>query len=143
MTTETKTIIKANELRISNKIFFKGQICTVKEICPGADNDWGIYDFVLINGKIVEFAPMVMIEPIPLTYVILEKCGFNKPDEYWFWFLDYKSNVNTFKLIETPDGGEYKILECFAPAFKYLHQLQNLFYSLTGTELEVNLSEKV
>lgn len=85
------------------------------------------------------------ISPISLTPEILEKCGFVK--------LSYnRGNAKTTYIY----GGAFEI--CFASNnhittyicatnseydikvnCKYLHQLQNIFYDLTGKELEINL----
>lgn len=80
-------MIKANELRIGNKIKRKSNenICTV---------NWGIIKDFDLHEDVSDY------EPIRLTPQILEKCGFE--------------NI-------------------------YLHQLQNLYFALTGNELEINL----
>lgn len=95
---------------------------------------------------------------IPLTPEILEKCGFEKslsedvqertiygiqvanntslyfdPHKDWMrndyeveWYLSHEWNNNHFK-------------NDFLAKPKYLHQLQNLYFALTGEELSVNL----
>lgn len=88
-------------------------------------------------SKIVQ--PSIMYTPIPLTEEILLKCGFgyavskscmrlNIKDDLYIWF-DKETNSTS---IDTSTSGIYI-------NFKYLHQLQNLFHSLTGKELEINL----
>ncbi len=72
------------------------------------------------------------IEPIPLTPDIVEKCGFeNKNREYHhsnFYPTCYFENELFFV-----EFGEYRISK------KHLHQLQNLYFDLTGEELNVQL----
>lgn len=78
------------------------------------------------------------LRPIELTPEILEAAGWEAAKYYsdstsfkygaFFW------NENGWFEIELSEG--HKILSM---DIKYLHQLQNLFYSLTGTELEINL----
>lgn len=67
-------------------------------------------------------------EPIPLTPEILEKCGFEK-GEKGFWFtggIEYNLEKNLL------EGFGYCLIE-------YLHQLQNLYFALTGEELQITL----
>lgn len=67
------------------------------------------------DSEIIEY-DHVDISPIPMSTEILEKCkGFG---EWWIWLLLSKPST-----IEV----------------KYLHQFQNLYFSLTGQELEVSL----
>jgi len=81
-------------------------------------------------------------KPIPLTPEWLEKFGFEKTQMskgYTFQLFDayedyYGDNHHTieFHLMD----GVIKGLFLFW-RIKYVHQLQNLFYCLTGTELEL------
>jgi len=69
-------------------------------------------------------------EPIPLMPEILEKFGFEKLHPYKIWSngkcgLSYKE-----------DGTWH---ETIGNSFKYVHQLQNLYFALTGEELNINL----
>lgn len=73
-------------------------------------------------------------KPIPLTEEWLVKLGFKKdridywrPDE-WFYAINQKSD-GTFWLAED---------ECDpVTEIKYVHQLQNLYFALTGEELTI------
>lgn len=79
------------------------------------------------------------VEPIPLTAEWLERCGFKKGSSYigigYHWdgpneISIVEQNVDkedTYRLY----GSEWTI----GNDFKYLHQLQNLYFSLTGEEL--------
>lgn len=85
------------------------------------------------------------VEPIPLTEDLLLICGFN---------TDYKSgyigiDVNDSDFVLSYPGRMGKFQKYFAFEFNtgrlcrfieipYLHNLQNLFFSHTGKELEVN-----
>lgn len=70
------------------------------------------------------------IEPIPLTEELLLKCGF-KP--HYFGIKTYYNPLleldHDLKLM----GVDYNI------QVKHLHQLMNLYFALTGKELEVKL----
>lgn len=83
------------------------------------------------------------IKPIPLTEDILLKCGFvqiaylKNIDENFFLTTDAMG----FRLqVEKNHEDGYYICESLSlNHIKYLHQLQNLYFALTGTELEINL----
>ena len=68
-----------------------------------------------------------LVEPIPLCHDLLYKNSFNLIDGRFFSRIVMNSAPNGY--IEIPV--EAKI--------KYLHQLQNLYFDLTGKELKVNL----
>jgi len=113
--------MKANELRIGN------YISTDKGILQKVN--FNTFEY-LANDK---FAPHDAIDPIPITEEWLLKFGFdkavNKPI-YIRWAgrfkIKYYLAINSLAIIGSSS------LE-----LKYVHQLQNLYYALTGTELEI------
>ena len=75
---------------------------------------------------------------MPLTEEILEKCGFSF-EKHWRkrianldFFICSLGNMDEFYLLQFGSCG-------IMPPCKYLHQLQNLYFALTGTELEFKL----
>ena len=70
-------------------------------------------------------------EPIPLTEEWLLKFGFKKDkvDETY-----YKDNFE----IMLPNFFQYKISLISDALVKHVHQLQNLYFALTGQELTIN-----
>ena len=77
------------------------------------------------------------LNPIPVTNELLIKCGFRKEKDSF-----YRADLGNIVLIQY--GYYIQLMECTSetiPVVKieFLHQLQNLYYSLTGRELEVNL----
>lgn len=75
------------------------------------------------------------IEPIPLTEEILLKCGFE--------FFDNERIFNNFVIEDFHNGNYYftagEGIKLHEKHIEYLHQLQNLYFSLTGEELNVKL----
>lgn len=117
-------MIDPRELRIGNYLQFGNDLIDkVLTIC--FDRREGF----LINGQV----PVELIEPIPLTTEILAKCGFEW-DIYWQGITD-----GNWVLTEGEKG--YKIAygkrrhDTILWGIQWLHQFQNLYYSLTGTEL--------
>lgn len=85
-------------------------------------------------------------EPIPLTEEILLKCGFVKNEEHdEGGLIDFRYELNLLnKSISFTSNWNIEdciyvnITQCGVDVF-YLHQLQNLYFALTGEELTVNL----
>ncbi|WP_027380827.1 hypothetical protein [Chryseobacterium daeguense] len=78
----------------------------------------------------------------PLTEEWLLKFGFTNDDnESWFWSFDFNEKQETFKLFQLTAGGNpfglWGIVGCsqLIKKIEYVHQLQNLFFALTGEEL--------
>jgi hypothetical protein len=74
--------------------------------------------------------------PIPLSPEILEKCGFEKD------YNGYRLKDHMGLSFSVTKHGDF--LACFRDKslgviVKHLHQLQNLFFALTGEELQINL----
>lgn len=128
--------MKAAELRIGNKVnrhFENGEPeeidCSVRDIfdCQRAENE-----------KEFKFS----FSPIPLTEEWLLKFGFTKKGSHYFEFpatshlleiQEMKSNLGiTFHLI-TKRRVEPR--SAIGNALKFVHQLQNLYFALTGEEL--------
>jgi len=141
METTTQPMVKAGELRIGN---------WVKEY--GKPIKFSIADFHFLND---ELNYPSRYEPIPLTPEILEKCKLEngyynniqvdgnhigvifpiiKDETKEDWELpDYKEGIYVYSGLGDPESYGFKA------QIKYLHQLQNLYFALTGTELEINL----
>lgn len=115
-------MVKANELRIGN--YVKTDTDTIVPIRGGGIN--------AIETN------QLSVKPIPLTPEILEKCGFVKHGHAW-------NNGQGNSLHYCAEDHCLQIA-VFGPTFVpiafdvyYLHQLQNLYYALTGEELNVQL----
>lgn len=81
------------------------------------------------------------IFPISLTPEILEKCGFKKVgDDRW-------SNETLCRSIyRSKKSGGFDFEDDYGRGicdidFFYVHQLQNLYFALTGTELEIKITD--
>lgn len=123
-------MVSPKELRIDNKLCRLNQqnILTVASIDKAGD----IY-FEGLDEHHFDLTENQGIEGIILTPKILEKCGFVKGfDECW-------SPKSGFLIKEITDGYSLLGYSGKSKEVKYLHQLQNLFHSLTGEELEIKL----
>lgn len=116
--------MKANELRIGNWLqrldgsFFQ---CTPNDILI-------IYQW--------DGSESLLPKPIPITEELLLKCGFEKKHTDVF----IKGIYDLEPLFSDSDEWDFCIYEKETNTkLKYLHQLQNLYFALTGKELEINL----
>lgn len=121
--------MKASELRIGNLLRFSGE--------PVAINAGFIHDcdYWNKNPERQDAVSFENVEPIPLTDEWLEKFGFNKfPNQN-------KYDMDKFWACKLSNGNEWHFedLECIV---KYVHQLQNLYFALTGEELIIKEESK-
>lgn len=133
-------MIKANELRIGNVFRGVGGVQTVLSLEENTDRGRCNYSsdehrsmyshLILCHQNCNQYKPFE-IDPIPLTEEILLKCGFEKAKvntiinayiSFSFYLTIYDD-----KLFYEWKGGNIEV--------KHLHQLQNLYFALTGQEL--------
>lgn len=99
------------------------------------------------------------LEPIPLTPEWLERCGFEKLGNIFGYHLRIPTHVLTFKSISVVFNNDTSEIQYYlfmregeisqerdkdsivtiTKSLKYLHELQNVFYCITNTELNINL----
>ena len=86
------------------------------------------------------------ISPIPLTEEILLKCNIEDCGMAWSLsdefdiILQESDNKGLWTLANVfVDSYSKSNYLCMGDAFQYVHQLQNLYFALTNTELEINL----
>ena len=133
-----------NEIRLSNWFEHNANWCyrSPAEIKPFYFK-WEDRDWYALGECILSFDN---IKPIPLTPEKLQKLGFKfspcgiSGADMWqgmpFWThesMTLRGSVSTAK------GGVLCLAGYFNSHIEFVHQLQNLYYALTGTELEVNL----
>ena len=140
--------MESNELRIGNYLEILGKVRKVECISnlPSRKEMYWITCKDIIDTKIIHF------KPIALTDEWLFKFGFIKMKNYrtkqlghskYDWFKD---NTQFFS-IEKHHSGDFNEGETFYPTFtfnncsfalQYVHELQNLYFSLTKDELKIN-----
>lgn len=127
--------MQSSELRVQNLVKRKsdGLIYKVVEILEYT------VTIVPINGesyfKTKDRVIFEDIEPIPLTPEILEKAGFKQAisnDKIWLLRI---GDTN----LMLRDGEAWSYVGPIPLKINYVHQLQNLIFALTGTELTINL----
>lgn len=111
----------ASELRIGNLVDLYGSVATI-----------GRFDF---NETPPKGLAMYKGSPIPLTEEWLFRLGFEKQNNAWIVKSDIKvHNIRGFQFSIWKDL-TYNTGE-ISPPLEYVHQLQNLYFVLTGQELK-------
>jgi hypothetical protein len=115
--------MKASELRLGNLILFRDNL-----IC--LDSNYELFkSLVDISRNDKRY------KPIPLSEEWLLKFGFETNDVRYWQISSFRLHINRY--------GEwiFKVVT-FEQEIKYVHSLQNLYFSLTGEELTLKNKEK-
>ena len=145
-------MLKANELRIGNFIFWNSKLPSpeisslsfpvevtailpdkIGYISPGIEHRSESFEDDIVQTQTAH-KPLEEFEPILLTRDILEKCGFENTDAN-DQYSSYRKGSLTIRFM-AGNSTLAKISDCEFVC-QYLHQLQNLYFDLTGEELEV------
>jgi len=139
-------MVQANELRLGNHVKYDdGTITTIE----------GIRQHDVYLDGFPQPLSLSVILPIPLTPDVLERCGFEGQDGEF----QHPENTDFDLMICCSENGlwcAYNFGQSFdgfavitprvnivpnpiCNPFKHLHQLQNLYYCLCGTELNFTL----
>jgi hypothetical protein len=123
-------MLKANELRIGNLILKGDIICSVIGL-----RDNIVFAQGIKNGNIFYREKSFDFQPITLTEEWLLNFGFQTSE--WDNNSSLRKEVNSritmvfYKEHKTFDIGDWEL-----GVIQYIHQLQNLFFALTGEELQ-------
>lgn len=115
--------MKPNELRIGNYIFSK-ETNSIQKITGLTDEN------PFIDAVTFDYTTYDEIEGIELTEDILYKLGFVK-DGIWF---NFSFGFYGIGISKDPSGFHFSYYDGFIP-IKFVHELQNLIFSLSNEEL--------
>ena len=104
--------MKLGELRAGNYYLYKG-----------AEIKFDISDF-----KEIDYGLLELLKPIPLTEHWLHEFDFEFDEKHDFYYLHPLA-------IDYDQGFKFVFNYPSKVTIKYIHQLQNIFYDLTGKEL--------
>jgi len=145
-------MLQAKDIRFGNKVYTaEGEVITIQQILSSTV----IYDSqVKVNRELatthnsyhrtyttqviemVKESDFSELEPIAFTPKILERCGLrNFRHDEWILtvghhHIDFEFNDGTLRL-RPPYPCRIEM--------RYVHQLQNMLYAITGIELEIDL----
>lgn len=125
--------MKTNELQLGNRLLLEGEECIVMGIQD--QNVSTIASKALRKGYgELQVGTIDDYDPIQLTYKVLEEFNFTAnddgdfthPDNPFIILQDFDA-VDEVGFVLRINGGYYEI--------KYLHELQNIFSTITGKQL--------
>ena len=131
-------MIDNNELRLGNTVKYNEEFCFVDAIHTNT--------FAVVHNTQSYLLTPDCVEPILLKEDVLLKCGFKK-DKLGHFNLSWSLGMDKTKTIQFELGDDYIFCSFWIGigndktflVCKYLHQLQNLYYSLKNEELDINL----
>ena len=123
----------AEELRIGNYVLDEeNKVRLVTELSRALIRT--SFDLILLASE---------VKPIPLTEEILLKCGFEINGKYYRskYIQDSIKLIYYFnqRVLYFKYKGEFSPMIQIPRAIESLHELQNIYYALTGEELEAHL----
>ena len=122
-------MIAASELRLGNYVNSKREGLSVVSEIRKYDNRVGITPLTFKNYVFHDS----VFHPIPLTPEILEKCGFKKSLNGYCYGMITRDGKNRFSIFA---DGAFKLgTQDLSVNIHHLHQIQNLYFALTGEEL--------
>ena len=116
-------MIQPNELRIGNFLHFRE-----KERLLTVSNIGDYFKTQDENGISYGSDDLDDYEPIPLTEEEIRRFGFKRINSLWYGYGNFKINISL-----NGDWGN----NWMGFRLKSVHQLQNLVFALTGTELSI------
>lgn len=125
-------MILAQELRIGNAVNFMedGTTFIVTEISANG--------IAVKNDSEETWIELDQFSGIPLSPEILEKSGFSNVRDV-HWCVPNREPSKSFEVCLWSDHVSYTMSNTHDRELKYVHELQNLYFALTGEELKIEL----
>jgi len=128
--------MKPNELRIGNWVLVNNKPSSIDSIHESHGVNLSIFLGGYGDGGSLYSDQFDEIKPIRLTTEILEKARFRQAitnDRIWLL------RIGDTNLMLHIDGSAWSYSGPILIKIEYVHQLQNLYFALTGEELEIEL----
>lgn len=130
-------MIPCNELRIGNYFLLDGRLHRVSML-NSAQNGGGAVGYQDDGDATPHTCTPAQAQPVPLNEELLQQAGFRYHPYFGFWQrieqgpdglseMDIDPNFNVIDFMRRP----------LVKGISSLHQLQNIFYTLKGKELDV------
>lgn len=141
-------MINASELRIGNWVMLYdkhiSKVISISKKAITTYNPNNVYTDGTSGDDFVSTSDF--IQPIPLTPELLEVCGFVEHNDIspgyildkngFYFYFGFPINTSLHNILSFGIGHEEVKIK-----MPYLHQLQNIYFALIGTEIEVKLPQ--
>lgn len=136
--------MKSKELRVGNYVYDEqNDPCKISKLTSKKNDEYEGYfdgdDFQVEYDDKDNIYLSSVINPIPLTEQWLKEFGFWKSTEMtWYSSEPTEYNIPKLKLTNFKPKEDIPMLldDKYGTHLKHVHQLQNLYFALTGKELE-------
>lgn len=143
-TISSESVIELKELRIGNILSYKGEYVHVTMLSIDADDEYedtiGFCKLGRNTNEHVDWNRALAndLNRVLLTPEILEKCGFKNRSQTTDYLFEHPKLMlaGTMKRFFPSVWGESGP-DGYGNEIKFLHQLQNLYFALTGEELQI------
>lgn len=138
-------MVNTNELMLGNylQFSFEDKISSTKgnKICKVYQIESHSVRIEILKDSIFSILSDNDLEPIPVTEEILEKCGFDKHDISEYVSQNMYSNLQDDKIYEQFDENGESLFSLVGVDrhFRYLHELQNIYFIYRGETLKIEL----
>lgn len=129
-------MIKENDLRLNNLVKWNDTVQKITAIAFG--------NCLLDKHPTADYpVKLIEIEPVQLTEKILLSCGFKeRKSVFGYWIYEIKFQHTVFSVEEVDLGLCYFYIgNTHVSQTKNVHELQNLYFSITGEELVFSSTE--
>ena len=123
-------MIKENDLRLNNLVKWNDTVQKITAIAFG--------NCLLDKHPTADYpVKLIEIEPVQLTEKILLSCGFKeRKSVFGYWIYEIKFQHTVFSVEEVDLGLCYFYIgNTHVSQTKNVHELQNIYFALTGVEL--------
>lgn len=122
--------MKANDVRLKNLVNYQGKVYQIASITE----EYPYLNTTEFGDGVVEWSDL---QGVSLTQEILLNSGFTKS----FLVTNFAIQIEAGVLDLTPDENKYNVYvdDNWICIVEYVHELQNLYFIITGQELIINL----
>lgn len=126
-------MIAYNELRAGN--YHQGKPISIPKYAISGDGMTAITAYGIYMAELHK----IELQPIVLTPELLIKCGFEQTEPYAGCQIYYKEIIGVMFKGGLARGFLMYGYPKYCENYLHLHRLQNLYHSVTGNELVINL----
>jgi len=128
-------MIQAHELRIGNYVLINGACQQVTSIDAGNNlTDSAKVAYCIGDVEEAAYCASANIQPLPISKEVLAGCGFEFHEYFKFWQKKIDGRRTDMEINQDYDIIDF-MRKPLVKKISSLHQLQNIYFALKGSEL--------